>query len=77
MFNEDFRSLIGRTGLKHALRIDRLLGNIKVTSSGIELTEKGMFARNWSGWAFVLLVPCSIVERYLAEPWPKSVSIPS
>jgi oxygen-independent coproporphyrinogen-3 oxidase len=75
-FNEDFHSLIGKTGLKYSLYIDRLLGNIKIHSWGIELTEKGMFARNWSGWAFVLLVPCGIVEKYLAEPWPKNVTVP-
>ncbi|MCS7369499.1 MAG: hypothetical protein NDF57_07295, partial [archaeon GBS-70-058] len=76
MFNEDFHSLIGKTGLKYSLYIDKLLGNIKTYSWGIELTEKGMFARNWSGWAFVLLVPCGIVEKYLVEPWPKSVIVP-
>jgi hypothetical protein len=36
-----------------------------------------MLNRNWSGWAFVLLIPCGIVEKYLNEPWPKIVSIPS
>jgi len=76
MFNEDFHSLIGRTGLKYFLFLDRLLGNIKVSSSGIELTEKGMYTRNWSGWAFVLMVPCGVVEKYLVKPWPEEVSVP-
>jgi hypothetical protein len=62
--------------LKYFLFLDRLLGNIKVSSSGIELTEKGMYTRNWSGWAFVLMVPCGVVEKYLVKPWPEEVSVP-
>ncbi|RZN55712.1 MAG: hypothetical protein DSO09_03700 [Candidatus Methanomethylicota archaeon] len=74
-FNEDFYSSINKTSFKYAFYIDKLLGNIKITNSGIELTEKGMLNRNWSGWAFVLLIPCGIVKKYLNEPWPKIASI--
>lgn len=75
-FKEEFDELIGRTGFRHSLRMQRLLGYIKQDKDHIELTRKGMFARSLSGWAFVLLVPCGLVAKYIETPWPLEVTIP-
>jgi len=75
-FGIDFDRAIARIPFKYSLWLDKVLGNLEVTGDCIRLTEKGMAARNWAGWAFVLNVPCRIVEEYLKEPWPSRVKIP-
>ena len=76
VFDEEFEDFIKRTGYRKSLIFQRLLGNIKQYADHIEVTRKGMFSRNLSGWAFVLSIPCKIVEEYLKTPWPREVKIP-
>ncbi|RLG47912.1 MAG: hypothetical protein DRN92_02180 [Thermoproteota archaeon] len=75
-FGEEFWDFVKRTGFSKSLFIQRLLGHIKIYSDRIELTKKGLFSRNLGGWAFVLSVPCRIVEEYLRTPWPREVTVP-
>jgi len=76
VFDEEFEEFIKRTGYRKFLIFQRLLGNIKQYADHIEVTRRGMFSRNLSGWAFVLSIPCKIVEEYLKTPWPREVKIP-
>ncbi|MGC8817071.1 MAG: coproporphyrinogen-III oxidase family protein [Candidatus Hadarchaeum sp.] len=75
-FGEPFYSLMKRSGYGSALRMGLLLGNLKREGGEIRVTDKGMWQRNLGGWAFVLLVPCRIVEEYLKTPWPLEVKVP-
>jgi len=75
-FGEDFWDFVRRTGFSRPLTLQRLMGHLKVYSDRIELTKKGLFSRNLGGWAFVLSVPCRIVEEYMKTPWPREVTVP-
>jgi len=75
-FKEPFDDLMKRSGYSTALRIGLLFGYLERKSDIIRVTRKGMWHRNLSGWAFVLSVPCRIVEEYLKTPWPLEVTIP-
>ena len=75
-FGEKFREFTRRTGFSRALTMQRLMGHLKFYEDRIELTRKGLFGRNLSGWHFVLSVPCRIVEEYLRTPWPREVTVP-
>ncbi len=75
-FGEPFDVLMKRSGYSAALRIGMLLGYLERRANVIRVTRRGMWHRNVSGWAFVLSVPCRIVEEYLKTPWPIEVTIP-
>jgi len=75
-FGEPFNVLMKRSGYSIALWMGRVFGNLERKGDEIGVTRKGMWQRNLSGWAFVLLVPCRIVEEYLKTPWPLEVSVP-
>lgn len=75
-FDEPFDALMKRSGYSTALRMGLLFKNLRKKNGGIEVTEKGMWQRNLSGWAFVLSVPCRIVEEFTNTPWPLEVEIP-
>lgn len=75
-FNEDFDEIIRRSGFKKALYLLKLAGVIRENSNKMTLTQKGLFTAHQISWAFVLNVPCRIVEEYLKEPWPERVIIP-
>jgi len=75
-FRKDFGKLVGKTGFGKALKILKLLGYIKESGGKIELTRKGLFTAHKICWAFVLNVPCRMVEKFLREPWPEKVAIP-
>ena len=75
-FGEPFEALMKRSGYHAALRMGLLFGNLKREGDEIRVTEKGMWQRNLSGWAFVLLIPCRIVEEYTKTPWPIEVKVP-
>ncbi|MGB9759539.1 MAG: coproporphyrinogen-III oxidase family protein [Thermoproteota archaeon] len=75
-FNEPFEELMRRSGYTSALRMGYIFGTLKRKSNEIIVTRKGMWSRNLTGWAFVLLVPCKIVEEFMKTPWPIEVTIP-
>lgn len=75
-FNDSFEDLMKRSGYGTALRMGRLFGNLKKNGNQILVTRKGMWSRNIAGWAFVLLIPCRIVEEYSRTPWPLEVKVP-
>jgi len=75
-FNKSFNDLINRTGFGKVLHLLKIIGNVKEDSERIVLTRKGLFTAHNICWAFVLNVPCRIVEEYTKTPWPKKVSIP-
>ena len=73
---KDFSELIGKTGFGKALYFLRLTGNVRENQERITLTRKGLFTAHKVCWAFVLNVPCRMVEEYLKAPWPSRVTIP-
>ncbi|RLG51578.1 MAG: hypothetical protein DRN96_04990 [Thermoproteota archaeon] len=75
-FGEPFDALMKRSGYSMALRIGQLLGHLERGANQIRVTRKGMWSRSLGGWAFVLSIPCRIVEEYLKTPWPFEVTIP-
>lgn len=75
-FGESFEALMKRSGYNMALRMGLLFGNLKREGDEIRVTKKGMWHRNLGGWAFVLSVPCRIVEEYTKTPWPIEVRVP-
>jgi len=75
-FGEPFEELMRRSGYSAALRMGLLLGSLKREGDEIRVTRRGMWKRNLAGWAFVLSVPCRIVEEYTKTPWPLEVRVP-
>jgi oxygen-independent coproporphyrinogen-3 oxidase len=75
-FGEPFEMLMKRSGYSTALQIGFLFRNLKKEGSEIRVTKKGMWQRNLGGWAFVLSIPCRIVEEYMKTPWPLEVRVP-
>ncbi|MEM1661113.1 MAG: coproporphyrinogen-III oxidase family protein [Candidatus Bathyarchaeia archaeon] len=75
-FEEPFEALMKKSGYNAAIRMGLLFGNLKREGDEIRVTEKGMWQRNLSGWAFVLSIPCRIVEEYTKTPWPIEVKVP-
>jgi len=75
-FSEPFDKLMKRSGYSTALRMGLLFGRLKKEGDEIKVTKKGMWLRNLGGWAFVLSIPCRIVEEYTKTPWPLEVKIP-
>ncbi|MEM3466798.1 MAG: coproporphyrinogen-III oxidase family protein, partial [Candidatus Jordarchaeales archaeon] len=57
-FGEPFEALMKKSGYNVAVRMGLLFGNLKREGDEIRVTEKGMWQRNLSGWAFVLSIPC-------------------
>jgi hypothetical protein len=53
-----------------------LSGSLKKEGDEIKVTRKGMWMRNLAGWAFVLSIPCRIVEEFTKTPWPLEVRVP-
>jgi len=75
-FKEPFEALMKRSGYNTALRMGLLSGSLKKEGDEIKVTRKGMWMRNLAGWAFVLSIPCRIVEEFTKTPWPLEVKIP-
>ena len=64
------------SGYNTALRMGLLSGSLKKEGDEIKVTRKGMWMRNLAGWAFVLSIPCRIVEEFTKTPWPLEVKVP-
>lgn len=75
-FKEPFDALMKNSSYSKALRMGFLLGNLKKEGGEIRVTEKVMWHRNLGGWAFVLSIPCRIVEEFTKTPWPLEVRVP-
>lgn len=75
-FGAEFDKLIGRTKFRYSLKFLQLFGYIKRYEHHLKVTRRGMFQRNLIGWAFVLNMPCRVVEEFLKTPCPLEVSIP-
>lgn len=75
-FHQSFDKLIGETGFKWFLKTLRLTGDIREENNKITLTRKGLFTAHKVTWAFVMNVPCRMVEECLREPLPRRVIIP-
>ncbi len=75
-FGREFNELIGRTGFKWFLSMLRVSGDITEDEEKISLTRKGLFTAHKITWAFVLNVPCRMVEECLKRPTPENVTIP-
>ncbi len=75
-FGQRFDDLVGRTGFKWFLKTLRLTGDIKEEGDQLLLTRKGLFTAHKITWAFVMNVPCRMVEECLKEPLPGNVVIP-
>ena len=75
-FGKSFHELIGKTSFSKALRFLKITGNIREDNEKITLNRKGLFTAHKICWAFVLNVPCRLVEEYLKAPWPSKVIIP-
>jgi len=75
-FGEPFETLMKRSGYSTALRMGLLCGSLKKEGGEIKVNRKGMWQRNLGGWAFVLSIPCRIVEEYTKTPWPLEVRVP-
>jgi oxygen-independent coproporphyrinogen-3 oxidase len=73
-FGRKFNDGIGDFG--KALRFLKFLGIVRANGKRIELTKRGLFSANLLTWAFVLHVPCKLVEKYTETPWPIEVIIP-
>lgn len=69
-FGEKFSNLISKTGFGKAFKLLRLLRIVKSNEKHIELTRGGLFSANMLTWAFVLHVPCRLVEEFTKTPWP-------
>ncbi len=75
-FNQSFEKLIGKTGFKWFLKTLKLTGDIREEDDKILLTRKGLLTAHKITWAFVMNVPCRMVEECLKEPLPERVVIP-
>jgi len=76
-FKEPFKTLMKRSGYSKALWMGLLSRSLKKEGGEIKVTRKGMWLRNLAGWAFVLSIPCRIVEEFTKTPWPLEVEAPS
>lgn len=63
-------------GMLLGLMLMRLLGWIKYQVGEIKLTERGFIPAHKFVWAFVLKVPCRMVEELTKTPWPQKVEVP-
>lgn len=75
-FKQPFNELLGRTGFRLFLRILKLRGDVVEREDRLALTRKGLFTAHKVTWAFVMNVPCRMVEECLREPLPNHVIIP-
>jgi len=71
-----FDELIGRTGFKWFLRTLKIAGDVREEGDELKLTRKGLFTAHKVTWAFVMNVPCRMVEECLREPLPEKATIP-
>ncbi len=75
-FNQSFDELISKTGFKWFLKTLRLTGDVREENEKIVLTRKGLLTAHKITWAFVMNVPCRMVEECLRKPLPERISIP-
>jgi len=75
-FGNEVHELIRGTGFDKAIPLLKMMGTIREDEEKISLTRRGLFTAHKICWAFVLNVPCRIVEEYLKNPWPLRVLIP-
>ena len=78
---EEFQRIFGGglelipKGLNRSLSLMKLLKFIKFENNCLKLTEKGFKKANRLIWAFVLKVPCRLVEKLTIEHYPEKVEI--
>jgi len=75
-FNQSFDELINKTGFKWFLKTLKLTGDLREENEKIVLTRKGLLTAHKITWAFVMNVPCRMVEECLRKPLPERISIP-
>jgi len=71
-----FEKLVEESGFGKGLKFMRLMGLIKKRGGTLELSHRGFFQAHMMCWAFVLNVPCRIVEEFMKTAWPEEVQVP-
>ena len=75
-FKKEFDEYVGKTIFGKFLKILKVTGDVEESNEEITLTRKGLLTAHKVCWAFVLNVPCRMVEEYSKTPWPSKVIIP-
>ena len=75
-FGIEFDEAMRKSGFAAFLKLLKALKRVEDDGRRLYLTRRGLLTAHKVCWAFVLNVPCRIVEEFSREPWPPRVEIP-